>query len=283
MEWHLVLEFLEDEKNYNIITGKATKGRPVQGGLAITKAHGFTAMATFINERVPEQLQDWNKRSAKNRFESYLRSFKAAFAWDGDKDGGQSGQGLTAKDISNGITTVAAKLEKLCFNYERMKALFRGRQNIEPSHVSVVGGLESSDLSPQAASAVDDEGDVELDEASDTSSDDETKLHADPDVQANSDDEPCVVQTELNAHKRKVSTKTDRATGRKDFVSAYEAGQNKMLDLKREKFEHSKEIRELKMKQAMTEARANFVVQLMRDGHSMDHVKEAVRVAFPDD
>ncbi|CAK4623577.1 unnamed protein product [Aphanomyces euteiches] len=188
-----------------------------------------------------------------------------------------------------GITTIAAKLEKLCFNYERMKALFRGRQNIEPSHVSVVGGLESSDLSPQATSAVDDEGDIELDEASDTSSDDETKLLADPDVQANSDDEPCVVQTELNARKRKKSrfqenlTPDKRATGRKDFVSAYEAGQNKILDLKREKFEHSKEIRELKMKQAMTETRANFVVQLMRDGHSMDHVKEAVRVAFPDD
>ncbi|CAK4730427.1 unnamed protein product [Aphanomyces euteiches] len=169
-----------------------------------------------------------------------------------------------------GITTIAAKLEKLCFNYERMKALFRGRQNIEPSHVSVVGGLESSDLSPQATSAVDDEGDIELDEASDTSSDDETKLLA-------------PISNIKKSRFQENLTPDKRATGRKDFVSAYEAGQNKILDLKREKFEHSKEIRELKMKQAMTETRANFVVQLMRDGHSMDHVKEAVRVAFPDD
>ncbi|CAK4678475.1 unnamed protein product, partial [Aphanomyces euteiches] len=142
VELLLVLEFLEVEKNF---VGKATNGRPVQGGLPIKKAQGtnsnayfsthyFTLMAAFINDRVPGNLKDWTKTSAKNRFESYMRSFKTAFAWDGDRTGGQTGQGLTAKDIANGITTISAKLDKICFQYERMKRLFQGRQNIDPSH-----------------------------------------------------------------------------------------------------------------------------------------------------
>ncbi|CAK4577228.1 unnamed protein product, partial [Aphanomyces euteiches] len=73
-----------------------------------------------------------------------MRSFKTAFAWDGDRTGGQTGQGLTAKDIANGITTISAKLDKICFQYERMKRLFQGRQNIDPSHVSEIGGLDSN-------------------------------------------------------------------------------------------------------------------------------------------
>ncbi|CAK4660717.1 unnamed protein product, partial [Aphanomyces euteiches] len=50
---------------------------------------------------------------------------------------------------------------------------------------------------------------------------------------------------------QEIPTPDKRSAGRKDYVSAYEVGQNKMLDLKREKFEHSKEIRALKLKPAM--------------------------------
>ncbi|KAH9122892.1 hypothetical protein AeMF1_005998 [Aphanomyces euteiches] len=173
VELLLVLEFLEVEKNF---VGKATNGRPVQGGLPIKKAQGFTLMAAFINDRVPGNLKDWTKTSAKNRFESYMRSFKTAFAWDGDRTGGQTGQGLTAKDIANGITTISAKLDKICFQYERMKRLFQGRQNIDPSHVSEIGGLDSNDVAiPTQPSDVDTIEDV-LDEASSASADDEKIL-----------------------------------------------------------------------------------------------------------
>ncbi|CAK4676720.1 unnamed protein product, partial [Aphanomyces euteiches] len=73
-----------------------------------------------------------------------------------------------------------------------------------------------------------------------------------------------------------------RPDARKDFVSTNEAGQLKLLDLKREKFEHSKEVRRMKMEQAMRETHANFVAKLMRDDHSLDSIKEAVSVAFGD-
>ncbi|KAH9095147.1 hypothetical protein Ae201684P_010001 [Aphanomyces euteiches] len=148
VELLLVLEFLEVEKNF---VGKATKGRPVQGGLPIKKAQGFTLMAAFINDRVPGNLKDWTKTS-------------------------QTGQGLTAKDIANGITTISAKLDKICFQYERMKRLFQGRQNIDPSHVSEIGGLDSNDVAiPTQPSDVDTIEDV-LDEASSASADDEKIL-----------------------------------------------------------------------------------------------------------
>ncbi|KAF0721720.1 hypothetical protein Ae201684_018960 [Aphanomyces euteiches] len=134
VELLLVLEFLEVEKNF---VGKATKGRPVQGGLPIKKAQGFTLMAAFINDRVPGNLKDWTKTR---------------------------------------ITTISAKLDKICFQYERMKRLFQGRQNIDPSHVSEIGGLDSNDVAiPTQPSDVDTIEDV-LDEASSASADDEKIL-----------------------------------------------------------------------------------------------------------
>ncbi|KAG9400567.1 hypothetical protein AC1031_010780 [Aphanomyces cochlioides] len=265
-------------------------------------------MAAFINDRVPGNLKDRTKPSAKNRFESYMRSFKTAFAWDGDRTGGQSGQGLTAKDIANGITTVSAKLDKICFQYERMKCLFQGRQNIDPSHRRWLN-LNANVTIPTQTSDVDEIEDV-LDEASSASADDENDPFDKAYWEANSNEDPGNLnrdQSELTQNdepprKRKQTSKAiDRRTSnvkktkfqpstapekrpvaRKDFVSTYESGQLKLLDLKREKFEHSKEVRRMKMEQAMPETRANFVAQLMRDGHTLDSIKEAVSVAFGD-
>ena len=58
-------------------------------------------MAEFVNSRLKDDnLHDWDQANAKTRFESYMRSYKAANAWDGSNS---SGQGLTSKDIMNGI------------------------------------------------------------------------------------------------------------------------------------------------------------------------------------
>ena len=40
LELHYVVEFLEVPSNYNIIVGKATKGRGVIGGQPLTKTQG---------------------------------------------------------------------------------------------------------------------------------------------------------------------------------------------------------------------------------------------------
>ncbi|KAG9398701.1 hypothetical protein AC1031_014486 [Aphanomyces cochlioides] len=138
----LLLEFLEKPKNFDLIVGKATKGKGVVGGQGLTKAHGYKLMATYINKNLREDvLRDWTGANAKGRFGSYMRAFKAALKWEGGRDGGQSGEGLTEKDFANGMClyNTVDKLENMCFGYERMKAMFSGRQNIQPSHVSEVG------------------------------------------------------------------------------------------------------------------------------------------------
>ncbi|KAG9408537.1 hypothetical protein AC1031_020395 [Aphanomyces cochlioides] len=142
LELLYVLEFLEIPSNFAIIVGKAVKGKSVVGGQALTKVQGYKLMVEFINSRVrQEMLQDWDTMNTKGRFESYLRAYKAAHNWES----GQTGQGLTDRDFLNGITTSEAKLEDICFGYERMKTLFSDRQNISPSFVAEIGHLENDE------------------------------------------------------------------------------------------------------------------------------------------
>ncbi|KAF0726739.1 hypothetical protein Ae201684_015135 [Aphanomyces euteiches] len=99
-------------------------------------------MAEYVNSRLKdENLHHWDQTNAKTRFESYMRAYKAAIAWDSSTS---RGQGLTSKDIINGIHTIAAKLDTLCFAYQRIKTLFGARQNINPSYVAEVGAVASS-------------------------------------------------------------------------------------------------------------------------------------------
>ncbi|KAG9415560.1 hypothetical protein AC1031_009007 [Aphanomyces cochlioides] len=103
LESMLLLEFLEKPKKFDLIVGKATKGKGVVGGQGLTKAHGYKLMATYINKNLREDvLRDWTGANAKGRFESYMRAFKAALKWEGGRDGGQS-EGLTEKDFANGM------------------------------------------------------------------------------------------------------------------------------------------------------------------------------------
>ena len=116
----LIIEFLETPLHYKIMTGNATQGASVHSGQPLTKQHGTTAgsrkggpmwlrdlyvgytlLADYINSRL-SPVPAWCKGTARSRYESYMRKYKAADRWEGNHTGGQTGQGLTASDLRKG-------------------------------------------------------------------------------------------------------------------------------------------------------------------------------------
>ena len=73
---------------------------------------------------------NWGVDNCKYRYTTYLNSYKAAVVASK-----ATGWGVTDEDVAAGITTVTQKLEKACFNFQRMDGLFKLKQNINPVHV----------------------------------------------------------------------------------------------------------------------------------------------------
>ncbi|KAG9411542.1 hypothetical protein AC1031_017180 [Aphanomyces cochlioides] len=171
----------------------------------------------------------------------------------GGHDGGQSGQGLTTKDIMNGIQTIAAKLESMCFGYERMKALFGERQNINPSHVAQIGTI-SQRLDHNED---DDANNPDTDLYWNLNNREDPGINDDDGVSTGHELHTEVVDSENHSMltATAIKTQTTPATNkrqlpqtfpleekrpRKDFAAAYLEGQTKLLELEERKFEHLK-------------------------------------------
>ncbi|KAH9094074.1 hypothetical protein Ae201684P_016690 [Aphanomyces euteiches] len=279
LELHYVVEFLEVPTKYNIIMGKAAKGKGVVGGQLLTKTQ------EYVNSRLKdENLHDWDQTNTKTRFESYMRAYKAANAWDSSSC---SGQGLTSKDIMNGIHTIAAKLDTLCFAYERMKTLFGARQNINPSHVAEVGAVASSFQESTIDDADNPESEAywKLNNEEDAEHNTVLALQTENNEYGDVDTETVEVPDEgkkqtcsvpnNNKNKRRIPQQfpLDEKKPRKDFASVYLEGQNRLLELEERKFEF------MKVEQDR-QGRANFIRDLLRDGRSMHEVEQAVQLAY---
>ncbi|KAH9089300.1 hypothetical protein Ae201684P_001503 [Aphanomyces euteiches] len=261
LELLYLVEFLEDPTNFAIVVCKAVKGKSVIGGQTLTKVH---------------------------------EAYKAAH----HRESGQSGQGLTDKDYSNGIMTSAAKLEDICFGYERMKSLFSQRQNINPSCVAEIGLVdESDDVDDVAVSNERVEDSVVSHEPENDENDPNKELYwelndmEDPGVdppqtlptcgnetktptKQNKQRKP-VGATPYSSKKRSIPAEfpVEEKRAKRDFVTAYSEGQAKILELEIKKFEH------MKFDQAR-QSLANFIRDLLRDGQPMSAVEQAVQLAF---
>ena len=130
--------FLEDSSNFRIITGSAIQGPPV-GGKRLRKINGFKLMADFVNKKVPGSY--WDAKTAKNRFELYLKAYKKT-----RKLSISTGWGVTESDKKKGIHTIAAKKESLCPNFERLETLFGLRQNIQPTNIKELGAIDYNEI-----------------------------------------------------------------------------------------------------------------------------------------
>ncbi|KAF0711391.1 hypothetical protein AaE_012226 [Aphanomyces astaci] len=125
-----MLEFLRIPENFALLTGQATKGKPMKGGQKLTRSHGLARLAEYVNAVVPA-VRPWTTQDAKSRYDAYVASYRRALRWSGPS---KSGRGLTDKDFKKKIYTIESKLESICPFYNEMNALFGARQNFRPSH-----------------------------------------------------------------------------------------------------------------------------------------------------
>jgi len=134
-----ILDWLEVEKNFKLITGSAqADAKGVQAGLKLKKADGYVQLADFVNAKFQKK---WNGKIAGSRYRALLKKYKATRRAYTDVSGEKFG--LTAEEIAKGIT-VEDKLERTCYAYRRWENLFGSRQNVDPSYV-FEGGIDSDD------------------------------------------------------------------------------------------------------------------------------------------
>lgn len=122
-----IVDWLSKEYNYKWVTGSLAKSEKPTSGQDFSKVGAYKSMAEYVNKICKS---DWDMKTAKSRYESYLNVYKKAL-----KDSQGTGYGVTEKDREKGITTVEAKLEKTCPLYSKMDGLFGQRQNVRPSHL----------------------------------------------------------------------------------------------------------------------------------------------------
>lgn len=130
-EYELLVEFLENPRNLDIYLGRAAQGPP-ESGTELKQADAIRQMLAYIKQHVT--TNHWDFQTMRNRLNLYKTKYKNML-----KASQKTDFGVTEKDISNGITTVAAKLEAMCPYFERMNKLFGERENVSPSAVFELG------------------------------------------------------------------------------------------------------------------------------------------------
>ncbi|RHZ26348.1 hypothetical protein DYB31_011710, partial [Aphanomyces astaci] len=60
-----MLEFLRVPEHFALMTGQATKGKAMKGGQRLTKAHGHSLMAQYVNKIVVDGSRAWSAQDAK--------------------------------------------------------------------------------------------------------------------------------------------------------------------------------------------------------------------------
>jgi hypothetical protein len=133
-----IVEWLEDEKNFKLITGAAASG-PVKAGAKLTKKCAYEDLAHFVNEAC---CSNWNIKNAKARYTAIYKSYKDAIKLFESADGEKFC--LTSSEIASGLT-LERKKEEACYLFSRLDKLFGGRQNIHPTSVFDSGDAISTD------------------------------------------------------------------------------------------------------------------------------------------
>ncbi|RHY79797.1 hypothetical protein DYB26_012819 [Aphanomyces astaci] len=60
-----MLEFLRIPENFALLTGQATKGKPMKGGQKLTRSHGLARLVEYVNAVVPA-VRPWTTKDAKS-------------------------------------------------------------------------------------------------------------------------------------------------------------------------------------------------------------------------
>ena len=70
----VVLEWLEQPANYNLITGVAPKGKPI-AGQKTKKSDAYKDLAAYVNHKLGYSSYPslWDPKKAKSRYESLLK------------------------------------------------------------------------------------------------------------------------------------------------------------------------------------------------------------------
>jgi hypothetical protein len=100
----LIIEWLQVENNFKLITGSAASGKPMTSGTKLTKKDAYILLAQKVSK---DSTVKWTAEQAKGRYESYLQTFKKA-----KKAQEKTGWGLTQSDIDRGIIIVKLRFKK---------------------------------------------------------------------------------------------------------------------------------------------------------------------------
>ena len=124
----LMISWLENRDNFNVIVGKAAKG-PVVSGTKLKKIDGFRDLANYVNKH---DKQIWNSDHAKQRYNAMLTKYKKTKSQYEDNSGTKFC--LTEDEVQCGFT-IEKKLYDICPGYHRLDVLFGSRQNVDPFSV----------------------------------------------------------------------------------------------------------------------------------------------------
>jgi len=165
-----MLQWLEVEANYKLMTGEATHGmKLVVAGAKVTKNSAYQDLAHYVNQKCGTS---WDGKTSQSRFRAYKRLYLETKKKYEDPTGPKFC--LSEAEISKGCNTIEKKLDVECPGYARMDTLFGMKQNVKP-HSTMQSGLN---LLIQA-SEWDSDSDIDDPVDADTSRDAETRLDMD--------------------------------------------------------------------------------------------------------
>jgi hypothetical protein len=128
-----MVEWLEVEpgNNFRLVTGDASSTMTtVIAGAKLKKRDAYVAIADWVNQKCSTK---WTCESAEARYKAYLKQYKETNREFNNKNEAKFCLGVS--DLTNNVTTIDGKLEKMCPLYSRMDKLFGGKQNVIPSYV----------------------------------------------------------------------------------------------------------------------------------------------------
>lgn len=119
-----VLDWLEVPSNFRFITRGTPPGPAVVAGRKLKKSDAYKLLATFVNDKLgysdPSLL--WDKRVAKIRYESLLKTYRKTRERVQDQSEGKQVT-LTEDELSQG-KTIDTKLNEMCPYYQRWDRLY---------------------------------------------------------------------------------------------------------------------------------------------------------------
>ena len=131
-----MLQWLEVETNFKLMTGEATHGmKLVVAGAKVTKATAYQELAHYVNQKCSTS---WDGKTSEARFRAYKRLYLDTKKKYEDPTGPKFC--LSEADIAKGCNTIEKKLDEECQGYFRMDLLFGQKQNVKP-HSTMQSGL----------------------------------------------------------------------------------------------------------------------------------------------